>query len=230
MKKISVVMLIVIASIALTAGVVKAASAVYDSLTVGKQGSGGVTFFNGSIINNTTGTGGTDNPVVIADNLRIDGRVYRGATAGTGDSQPFIVNDNMEVAGTLTIGGNAATTKTVLSGTITMTASGDEAKVMATGIDCGSYPTYTKSYTYHYKKIAVPQVDMASAPDLRVFLSLDDTISSPYPSIADSWVSAGYLVSTGYVYVNYKSTTTLCDDTSTDSYNTTGNYRVVIIN
>lgn len=76
----------------------------YDSLTVGKQGTGGVTFFNGSIQNNTT-TNSVDNPVTIADNLRIDGRVYRGATAGTSDILPFIVNDNMEVTGSLTVTG-----------------------------------------------------------------------------------------------------------------------------
>ena len=44
-----------------------------------------------------------DNPVTFGDNVRIDGRVYRGVTAGTSDSQPFLVNDNMEVAGTLTV-------------------------------------------------------------------------------------------------------------------------------
>jgi hypothetical protein len=73
----------------------------FDSIKVGRQGTGGVTFFNGTIINNTTGTGGADIPVTFGDNVRIDGRVYRGTTAGTSDSQPFIVNDNMEVTGSL---------------------------------------------------------------------------------------------------------------------------------
>lgn len=75
-----------------------------DSLKVGKQGTGGVTFFNGTIVNNTT-ENGVDNPVTFGDDVRIDGRVYRGATAGTGDSQPFIINDNAEVAGSLEVGG-----------------------------------------------------------------------------------------------------------------------------
>lgn len=104
MKKTLVIIMVSIASIALTAGIVKAASGVFDSLTVGKQGVGGVTYFNGTIINNTT-TGGVDNPVTLGDNVRIDGRVYRGATAGTSDKLPFIVNDNMEVIGTLTVAG-----------------------------------------------------------------------------------------------------------------------------
>lgn len=76
-----------------------------DSLKVGQQSVGGVTFFNGTIINDTTDSTGADNPVTFGDNVRIDGRVYRGATAGTGDSMPFIVNDNMEVKGNLSIDG-----------------------------------------------------------------------------------------------------------------------------
>jgi len=122
MRKTLSIAFIVIASMALTVGVVKAASAVYDSLTVGKQGTGGVTYFNGTIANITTGTGGADNPVTFGDNVRIDGRVYRGATAGTTDSSPFIVNDNMEVAGSLTVGSLAGTgivsSGTILDGTV----------------------------------------------------------------------------------------------------------------
>ncbi len=76
----------------------------FDSVRVGRQGTGGVTYFNGSIINNTTGTGGADIPVTFGDNVRIDGTVFRGATAGTGDTMPFKVNDNMEVTGSLSIG------------------------------------------------------------------------------------------------------------------------------
>jgi len=75
-----------------------------NSLKVGQQGVGGVTYFNGTIVNETTGEGGSDNPVTFGDNVRIDGRVYRGATAGAGDTQPFIINDNMEVVGSLVVG------------------------------------------------------------------------------------------------------------------------------
>jgi len=123
MKKKLMIALIVTASIALTAGIVNAAAThnvtsqfgpegdIYQvdgtmkmrSLMVGEQDVGGVTYFNGTIINTTTNSG-ADNPVTFGDNVRIDGRVYRGATAGTSDSQPFIVNDNMEVTGSLTVG------------------------------------------------------------------------------------------------------------------------------
>lgn len=105
MKKSLVIAMVIIASVALTAGVVKAAGMTADWLRVGTQGEGGVTYFNGTIINETTGDNDADNPVTFGDNVRIDGRVYRGATAGTADTLPFIVNDNMEVTGTLTVAG-----------------------------------------------------------------------------------------------------------------------------
>lgn len=74
-----------------------------DSLKVGKQDVGGVTFFNGTIINSTT-TNGNGNPVTFGDDVRIDGRVFRGSSAGTSDSQPFIVNDNFETTGSISMG------------------------------------------------------------------------------------------------------------------------------
>ncbi len=102
MKRTMILLSVVIGAIALSATIVRAAGGSFDWLQVGAQGIGGVTWFNGTIINNTT-EGGVDNPVTFGDNVRIDGRVWRGATAGTGDSQPFIVNDNMEVTGDLTV-------------------------------------------------------------------------------------------------------------------------------
>ncbi|MFC1687252.1 hypothetical protein ACFL0L_01640 [Patescibacteria group bacterium] len=130
MKKGLTITLTILASVLLTVGIVQAAtehnvtstlggvsgdffdidgSLIVDSLKVGSQTTGGVTFFNGTIINSTTGEGDADNPVTFGDNVRIDGRVYRGAVAGTSDTMPFIVNDNMEIAGTLTVGNVTAT-------------------------------------------------------------------------------------------------------------------------
>lgn len=74
-----------------------------DSLKVGKQDVGGVTFFNGTIVNNTT-SGGAGVPVTFGDDVRVDGRVWRGATRGTADAQPFIIEDNLQVDGSLTFG------------------------------------------------------------------------------------------------------------------------------
>jgi len=109
MNRKLVIIMVIIASIVITTGVVKAAGMTADWLRVGAQGEGGVTYFNGTIINETTGDNDANNPVTFGDNVRIDGRVYRGATAGTSDTLPFIVNDNMEVVGTLTVGDVTAT-------------------------------------------------------------------------------------------------------------------------
>ena len=126
MKKSLIVFMVIIASIAMTAGIVNAATErnitsrlggvtgdIFDldgtlsvsALKVGAQSVGGVTYFNGTVINSTTSSTGADNPVTFGDNVRIDGRVYRGSVAGTSDTLPFIVNDNMEVKGNLTIDG-----------------------------------------------------------------------------------------------------------------------------
>lgn len=68
----------------------------------------GATFLNGAILNNSA-TKGVDNPLIFADNVRIDGRVFRGATAGPGDSKPFIINDDAQITGSLTVGSLAGT-------------------------------------------------------------------------------------------------------------------------
>ncbi|MFA5069762.1 MAG: hypothetical protein WC528_00580 [Patescibacteria group bacterium] len=73
-----------------------------NSLKVGQQGLGGVTYFNGTIINATT-TDGADNPVTFGDNIRIDGRLYRGAIQGPGDDKPLIIDDDVEIKGNLTV-------------------------------------------------------------------------------------------------------------------------------
>ena len=41
-----------------------------------------VTFFNGTAVNNTTNAEGEGNPFTVGDDMRVDGRVWRGATAG----------------------------------------------------------------------------------------------------------------------------------------------------
>jgi len=51
MKRKLVITMVIIASIAITAGMVKAAGVTADWLRVGTQGEGGVTYFNGTIIN-----------------------------------------------------------------------------------------------------------------------------------------------------------------------------------
>jgi len=62
------------------------------SLTVGSQGVGGVTYFNGTIVNNTTGDNDSNTPVTIGDNLRVDGTISR---MGEGGDYPVKLADTL---------------------------------------------------------------------------------------------------------------------------------------
>jgi hypothetical protein len=66
-----------------------------SSLHVGEEGVGGVTYFNGSIVNI-----GEDIPVTIADDLRVDGVISRGFG-------PVKVADDIVIQGDLTVEGMA---------------------------------------------------------------------------------------------------------------------------
>jgi len=69
-------------------------------IKIGQQGSGGVTFFNGTIVNQTTNDG-VDNPVTFGDNVRIDGAIQRGHNR-TGDTWNVKIADGVEVDGAST--------------------------------------------------------------------------------------------------------------------------------
>lgn len=128
-----------------------------SSLTVGAQGTGGVTFFNGTIVNNTT-TSGADNPVTFGDNVRIDGRIYRGATAGTSDTLPVIINDNLQVSGSLTVASivssgvvtsaniadGAVATADLASGAVTQAVENNTSSVTTTKSGNGNYDIATQ--------------------------------------------------------------------------------------
>lgn len=88
-----------------------------QSLVVGAQGVGGVTFFNGTIVNNTSNVNtGLDNPVTFGDDVRIDGTIYRGTTEGPGDSYPLKLNDDVNIYGSLTVSGASTQTGAVSVG------------------------------------------------------------------------------------------------------------------
>jgi len=82
------------------------ATGIFDSVRIGKQDVGGVTFFNGTIVNETTDASSNGNPVTFGDDVRIDGMLWRGAVSGPGDSMPLKLNDDVEVYGSLTVVGN----------------------------------------------------------------------------------------------------------------------------
>jgi hypothetical protein len=235
MRRKLIVSIVVFSSIVLSAGVVKAASAYFDTLVVGKQGSGGVTYFNGTMINNTT-TNGINNPITIADNLRVDGRVYRGATAGPGDDKPFIINDDVEITGDLTVDGDAVAVKKFYSGTIDITKDGDE--IAANNVPNLSFappvtaPTIVPpcSIGYHFKKIAVPEISNANLQNIRVNVGVDATHQmGPYPILSNSWVSGTYSMSGGYVYLLYKVKFSGSGCPTTNYYYNTGKYQISVM-
>ena len=121
---------------------VKGTARVY-SLVVGAQGYGGVTYFNGSIINDTVDDDGNNIPVTFADDVRIDGELYRTEKGGDNPvklSDTIIPMDQYDLgstsnrfrhgyfSGNLTVGnllgsdivhyGNIATTNSASSGQV----------------------------------------------------------------------------------------------------------------
>jgi len=83
-----------------------------DSIKVGAQGVGGVTFFNGTILNNTTDANNNGIPVTFGDDVRIDGALWRGATSGPGDTNELKLNDDVRIYGDLTIDSGKTITAT----------------------------------------------------------------------------------------------------------------------
>lgn len=73
-------------------------TAYFDSIRIGTEEEGGVTYFNGSIVNS-----GEDVPVTFGDDVRIDGMLWRGENSGIDDQMPLKVNDNMKVYGDLVV-------------------------------------------------------------------------------------------------------------------------------
>ncbi|MFC1617729.1 hypothetical protein ACFL2B_00435 [Patescibacteria group bacterium] len=67
----------------------------FPSIKIGAEGVGGVTFFNGSIVNATTDDAGNDNPVTFGDNVRIDGMLTRGPDA----DKPVWIGSGLKVDG-----------------------------------------------------------------------------------------------------------------------------------
>ena len=89
-----------------------------------EAGIGGVTYFNGTIVNASVNEEGEDViPVTFGDDVRIDGAIWRGPTSGPSDDMPVkimddlyvdgvlfggdsvVVDDNLEVTGDVTISG-----------------------------------------------------------------------------------------------------------------------------
>jgi len=69
----------------------------FDSAYIGKTtGEGGVTFFNGTMINASAG----DIPLTMGDDLRVDGMIWRGPSRGTSDNMGLKFADSLWPAAT----------------------------------------------------------------------------------------------------------------------------------
>ncbi|NQU99296.1 MAG: hypothetical protein HQ538_01035 [Parcubacteria group bacterium] len=155
-----------------------------DSAYIGstEAGVGGVTFFNGTMINNSVDTDGESTiPLTLGDDVRIDGRLWRGETAGTDDDMPFIVNDNVEISGDLTV-----------TGTISNYYTNSEVDALVSGGHDHIGETWTGSVA---TGATVPSIFSISNTGAGAGLVVTTSQNSPYPAI-----SAGRAGSTSTIY------------------------------
>ena len=207
----------------------------------------GNSFFNGTIVNNSTDVAGNSSPVTFGDEVRIDGKVHRGATAGTGDTLAFSVNDNMEilgnstvignetvggnltVTGNLTFSGNTPTRNKIYSATFDITEDGDEIATYDYGTDCVANPTYTDTIDYHYVQIAVPEASLTNPTNVQVYYKVHDDYKAGYlPDLEDLWRSSDPSITEGYLYLLYKYVLNICDGSVEPFYYVDGEYKALV--
>ena len=116
------------------------------SIKVGSQGVGGVTFFNGTIVNQTTDSSGNGVAVTFGDDVRIDGTIFR--TEGGGDN-PLKVGDTIipDLPNTYSLGTSSYLFKdgyfsgTVTTGTLAATSLSGTGIVSSANITDGAVAT-----------------------------------------------------------------------------------------
>lgn len=179
-------------------------------------------------------------------NLRVDGGIYRGTKAGAGDKKPVVINDDFLVRGDitgkkLTINSLSVSGTKRYSGTFDTSATGDFVSTMSySTVDCTnpSYATSIQTSATHYKAITIPEVTLAALPDIRVFYRTQTSTNfnpaslvytpSMYPNGNDNWLPLTTYLNEGKAYFSYKTVTTQCNGTVTNTISTTGEYQVVI--
>ncbi|MFH0828953.1 MAG: hypothetical protein V1907_02120 [Candidatus Kerfeldbacteria bacterium] len=222
---------IVIGIAVLTIGIVNAkdlSALVASTLTVKKTAK-----FSGSILN-------PSGDLKLIDNVRVDGRLYRGTKAGPGltDSKPLIINDdaqvtgNLAVTGDVTVNGVSATVKKVYAGTFDPAQDGDSIISGSVNTTC-TLPTDDKVMRYHWKKIAIPEIVVNDMPSVDVYYEVNPGLQIIFPVVTNGWANFNILeavvLTDGYAYSFYKSTTELCNGTVESSQFTTGKYKVVVV-
>jgi hypothetical protein len=175
----------------------------------------------------------------LSGNLRVDGKIYSGAT-GASDTKPVVINDNLQVKGRITTNGLTVDGTKRYSGTFDTSLDGDFVSTLTFGYDCTvpANATYMKTQAIHYKAITIPEVTLSSLPDVRMFYrtqtaTLYGTPASSYtptvfPNNNDNWVPLTTYLNEGKAYFTFKTVTTQCNGTVTNTINTTGEYQVVI--
>jgi len=196
----------------------------------------GTSFLTGAILNNSA-TAGADNPLIFADNVRVDGRVFRGAKAGPGDGKPFIINDDAQVVGSLstaslTVNGAAVGTKKIYEGTLDLASTGDEIVTLAPGNSC-TPDTNIKYYKYYYKKLAIPEITLSDLPEIRTYCHahVSGVMSTTLPNNKEVWMGCTFYYAEGYGYLLYKYENETCaGNISSTSYYFDGHYKIIIYN
>jgi hypothetical protein len=173
--------------------------------------------------------------IQVDGNIQANGNIYRGKRAGAGDNNPLVIADDLTVTGSITSNKLPVSGTKWYTGTFDTTASGDVVIDSVGTTDCTTAPgTYMKSTHTHWKKIAVPEVKVATLPEIRMYIKpyftpVTAPSVNPLASITDLWAPASSInVSPGYVYYFYKATTELCNGTITPSYFTTGEYQILV--
>lgn len=133
-----------------------------NGIRIGQQGSGGVTFFNGTIVNETT-TDDVDNPVAFGDNVRIDGEIWRGETSGPGDDMPVKVNDDMTIYGTLSASSIDSTSSGLAKAGANIDMDGSTPDIQSSFNNLGSAISISRTNTGEYK-VGIPGVGISGIP------------------------------------------------------------------
>lgn len=193
-------------------------SGTFKSIRIGQEGVGGVTFFNGTIVNETT-TSGVGNPVTFGDDVRIDGEIWRGEVKGAGAAEvmPVKINDDLKVYGDLDVDGDVKKGGVSLArmkrheGNFDATADGDVIKS-----DAGA--------TYHWKEFNVPELKSSTA---MIYVRPSTALSVEMPE--NTWMNIGGQATSvdfdnGKIYLMYKYT--YGGDTR---YLTNGDYRIEVL-
>lgn len=175
----------------------------------------------------------------LSGNLRVDGKIYSGAT-GAGDTKPVIINDNLQVKGRITTNGLTVDGTKRYSGTFDTSLDGDFVSTLTFSSDCeGLSGTAQKTQVTHYKAITIPEITLSAIPDVRAFYRTQASTqftappASSYsptllPNNNDNWVPLTTYLNEGKAYFTFKTVTTQCNGTVTNTINTTGEYQVVI--